>query len=309
MSDLSVVIPTHNRKEILRRSLEALLDQTLPPESYEIVIVDDGSTDETETMVRGMMLTSPASLRYFYQSNKGPAAARNLGIEEAEAEVILLIDDDVIASSSLLHTHLQGHQAGSRIAILGKTEIHPEITLTPFLEFIMASELLVAFDRIERGQDVPYRYFVTSNVSLRKEHLWEVGMFDEVFKSPGYEDTELAYRLSQYGIQTIYNPRAVAYHLDPMTLESFIHRQRRVGRNAVLFQRKYPELRVASRGTTPRLLAAIVRHLFFQALFLLSRQKRFQWRAWKYQLDYHCLLGMREGWRSQRSGQQDGAIS
>ena len=303
MIDLSVVIPTHNRKEILRRSLEALFDQTLPHESYEIVIVDDGSTDETEARVREMMLTSPVRLRYYYQSNRGPAAARNLGIREAEAEVILLIDDDVIASPSLLRTHLQEHQAASRIAVLGKTEIHSEITPTPFLEFITASELLVAFDRIESGQDVPYRYFVTSNVSLRKEHLWEVGMFDEGFKSPGYEDTELAYRLSQHGIQTVYNPRAVAYHLDPMTLESFIHRQRRVGRNAVIFQRKHPELRVASRRTTPRLLAAMARHLFFQVLFLLSQEKRFQWRAWKYQLDYHCLLGMREGWRSQRSGQ------
>ena len=77
--DLSVVIPTHNRKEILRRSLKALLDQTLPHESYEIVIVDDGSTDETENMVRRMVPTSPVRIRYYYQSNKGPAAARNLG--------------------------------------------------------------------------------------------------------------------------------------------------------------------------------------------------------------------------------------
>ena len=88
---LSVIIPTYNRKDILRESLTSLFNQTLSSEKYEIIVIDDGSIDETGDMVKELIPKSPVILKYFRQENKGPASARNLGILNAQGKIILFI--------------------------------------------------------------------------------------------------------------------------------------------------------------------------------------------------------------------------
>ena len=97
--EVSVVIPTYNRKERLKDTLESLFHQTIPKDQYEIIVVDDGSSDGTEELVQVMIKTSPCSLRYFKQKNQGQAAARNLGIKNAVAEIIGFTDDDCIVDA------------------------------------------------------------------------------------------------------------------------------------------------------------------------------------------------------------------
>jgi glycosyltransferase involved in cell wall biosynthesis len=79
--EISVIVPTYDRKNVLTRCLRALFDQNFPREKYEIIVIDDGSTDGTEDLVRKMATPSPCALRFFKQRKKRPTAARNVGLE------------------------------------------------------------------------------------------------------------------------------------------------------------------------------------------------------------------------------------
>src|SRR5579883_3479281 len=96
---LSVVIPTFNRADILKECLQALQHQNLPQEDYEIIVVDDGSTDETRKLLESSKLKN---LRFFHQKNQGQGVARNLGIQHAKGNIIVMIGDDIIVREDFL---------------------------------------------------------------------------------------------------------------------------------------------------------------------------------------------------------------
>ena len=135
---ITVVIPTYNRKEILRKCLAALFDQTLPKDDYEIVIVDDGSTDGTGEMVKAVAEDAPCGVRYFQQENRGPAAARNAGIRNAKGQIILFAGDDSIATPILLEEHADWHRRypNPNMAVLGYDTWSPEIEVRPFMQWL-----------------------------------------------------------------------------------------------------------------------------------------------------------------------------
>ena len=94
---VSVVIPTYNRKDMLKECLESLFNQTYPKERYEIIVVNDGSTDGTEEVLNEYAKKAPCAFKWFTQQNKGPCVARNLGVKNARGEIICFIDDDCVA--------------------------------------------------------------------------------------------------------------------------------------------------------------------------------------------------------------------
>ena len=94
MSKISVIIPTYNCGLYLGEAIESVLSQTF--QDHEIIVIDDGSTDDTKNIVRKYVLKYPEKIRYFYQKNMGPSAARNVGIREAEGEFIAFLDADDI---------------------------------------------------------------------------------------------------------------------------------------------------------------------------------------------------------------------
>ena len=106
---VSVVVPTHNRKEKLLACLDALARQSVLPQEFEVVVVDDGSTDGTREALE--VRRCPFALRYFSQEAAGPGAARNLGIERAAGELVLFIGDDILADERLIEEHLLAHAA------------------------------------------------------------------------------------------------------------------------------------------------------------------------------------------------------
>src|SRR5262245_25867711 len=91
--DLSIVVPTYNRRAGIERFLRALEEQTFPATRFEVVVVDDGSTDGTDAALAAMQ--TPYRLRVLHQENAGPAAARNAGLREAQGRLIVFLDDDV----------------------------------------------------------------------------------------------------------------------------------------------------------------------------------------------------------------------
>lgn len=239
---LSVIIPTCNRSELLVRALSKLLDaQTASPRDYEVVVVDDGSSDDTPEAVAG--LRAPASrLRYCRQESRGPAAARNLGLREAKGDTILFTGDDCFPEPHLIEEHLQAHRREAEVGVLGHVAWHPDLPLTPLMMFLEEG-VQFGFGLIKDPENVPYWAFYTANCSVRRHWIEEAGGFDEAFRYPAYEDIELAYRMHKNGLRIVYRPGALTYHYHPPTLEEHLRRQRLCGRAAGLFYRKHPELK------------------------------------------------------------------
>ncbi|WP_447603135.1 glycosyltransferase [Nitrospira sp. Nam80] len=241
---LSVVIPTYNRRAILRKTLLAFASQTLAHDQFEVIVVDDGSSDDTVDMVR--RFKSSFALRLEPQPHQGANAARNRGIHAARGGVIIISGDDMVPEPRFLEAHLAFHRQhpAETDAMLGFIDWSPEISVTPFMRYLVSPEggQQFAFHEVKNGK-ADFRLFYTSNVSLKRGLLLrQPVLFDTDFTYPAYDDTELGYRLAKQGMQLHYNALAVTCHHHEMTVEGFIERQRKAGHMAVLLARKHPAL-------------------------------------------------------------------
>lgn len=259
---LSVVIPTYNRAEWLKRVIESLLNQTY--QDFEIIVVDDGSVDGTESLIRDVMKNAPRELVYIRQENQGPATARNAGIKHAKGELILFIDDDVLPAPNLLEEHISGHQQhhGENIAIVGSVVCAPEVRVSPFMRWLINEGPWFWHSREENGARLDYRCLCTANVSLNRRLMLKKGMFDESFR-PFFEDIELGYRFEQQNVQIILNKNAIGYHLREETFQKWCDRVILSGQSAAVFYTKWP----AAATSLPRstlnvrtVLGGIVKH-------------------------------------------------
>jgi GT2 family glycosyltransferase len=231
--DLSVVIPTYNQADLLKESLLSLVDQTLSPQTYEIVVVDDGSTDQTATVLRGF---GPPVRVVRLPANRGRSAARNAGIRAADAPLVALVDSDIIVGRDFLSTHLEAHrQHGNGILSRGPV--------------IDVSDVATARDgQLPKLVSSP-AYLTTANVALAKDALLRAGLFDEHFPGYGWEDFDLGFRLKRLGIKRVFCRQAVAFHVDPNQDRSdrmgdLLAKESARAASAAYFYRKHPTLGV-----------------------------------------------------------------
>jgi glycosyltransferase involved in cell wall biosynthesis len=235
---LSVVVPTYNRLDMLIRVLAALEGQDAAPE-FEIIVVDDGSTDATAaTMSRRRNIT------FRSQPNNGPGKARNHGVSLATGRFVVFIGDDTVPEPRFLAEHARVHQESGDdplVACLGYTGWPREARVTAFMDYINDYGLQFGYKLIENGAVVPFNFFYTSNISIDRQLLAD-HPFDTTFPSAAWEDIELAYRLDAKGLKIHYNAQAVTRHHHPMTVDSFARRQYTVGKSGAIFYRKHPEL-------------------------------------------------------------------
>ena len=237
----SVVIPTYRRTQTLFPVLDALARQESAPE-FEVVVVDDGSGDDTSDRLAGYRPSYP--FRFFTQDNGGPASARNRGVREARGRIVLFLGDDTVPEPQLLAVHGRAHAEKREypVAVLGYTTWPRDLRVSPFLHQINEYGLQFGYGLIRDPEQVPFNFFYTSNVSLPRELLLEAGLFDTSFPHAAWEDIEVAYRLMQRGMRMLYRPEAVARHHHDITFASFRRRQEKAGEAAAIFYRKHPEL-------------------------------------------------------------------
>ncbi|MGI0134963.1 MAG: glycosyltransferase family 2 protein [Candidatus Micrarchaeaceae archaeon] len=212
--NLTVIVPTYNRKTILKKTLEAYGQQTAGNEILEILVVDDGSTDGTGHLVSEFARTSAFPIRYLQQKNSGLAAARNHGIREARGKVILFADDDIIPAPNMVAEHLAWHRKypDLKTGVLGNVPYSPEVNPTPFQQWWGAGGVHFNPPYMYPEKGVSFSFLVFGNTSVKSEFLREIGAFDENFRTWGCEDTDYAYRLVQKGGKVLFNPDAVGYH-------------------------------------------------------------------------------------------------
>jgi glycosyltransferase involved in cell wall biosynthesis len=248
----SVVIPTYNRGEKLIECLEALFNQAYNKKEFEIVVMDDGSQDDTQKILKKLQKESPVSLRVFHQSNQGQGVARNRGIAESVGEIILFIGDDIVVIKDFLKAHDDLHIAHPEwnAGVLGFITWHPKIPMTPLMKFAESAGAIFGkvgghqfgFDLLEGKETADYRFFYTSNISLKREIL-ERFKFDPWFSGYGWEDIELGYRITKHaGFVLYYEPSAIAYHDHPMSSKQWADRMKEIGYSSQLLHSKYPEL-------------------------------------------------------------------
>jgi GT2 family glycosyltransferase len=249
---LTVVIPTHNRATTLAGCLRALFAQRPVPFAWTIAVVDDGSDDATPAVVASIAREAPVPVSYLRQAASGPAAARNLGMRQASAAIVLFIGDDIIAEPTLVEEHGRWHErhADPAVAVLGTVTWSPALAVTPYMRWLELSGNQFDYERIRGREDVdPARFLYTANLSLKRDFIASTGeWFDERFKHALLEDIDLGRRLAARGLRLKYNPSAVAYHDHAVTLAAYARRIERSSEYWVLLERKGAERTGAAAG-------------------------------------------------------------
>ncbi|MBW4473876.1 MAG: glycosyltransferase family 2 protein [Stenomitos rutilans HA7619-LM2] len=254
----SVVIPTYNRKPILEKCLKALEHQQFDAGAiagYEIVVVDDGSTDGTVDWLQANASTYP-HVRLFQQDHQGPAAARNLGVEKASGDTIIFIDSDLVVTEGFLQAHADGLQRGQGPGGKSQKQLNTQHSTlntqhsplpTPIFTYgrvINTANFDNPTAETYKITDFSAAYFATGNVAIARVWLEKAGLFDTRFQLYGWEDLELGVRLKQLGLTLIKCPDAVGYHWHPPfalnQLPNLIDKEIQRGKMGVLFYQKHP---------------------------------------------------------------------
>lgn len=234
--NLSVIICTYNRADLLAGSIRTLDKQEgINPGEYEIIVVDDGSTDDTHARVKN--LNMDVEVRYFHKDWGGRSEARNLGIQNARGDVVLFVDDDILAPPCFLKSHLKEYESGMNIVVRGP--------------IVNVAEYKIIPDFKPKPHHFSGAFFCTCNASTWRDTLVRVGGFDTDFKEYGFEDNEIGWRLREAGCKVRFCMSAYIFHYKPyegkeksVVLEEMKKRARELGRSAAIYYRKHPHWKV-----------------------------------------------------------------
>ncbi|MBI5652671.1 MAG: glycosyltransferase family 2 protein [Chloroflexi bacterium] len=235
--NVSVIVPAFNAAATLAECLAALQTQTRAPD--EIIVVDDGSTDRTAELARA------SGARVLQQPNRGPAAARNLGAQNARGDLILFTDADCAPSPDWIAQMIAPFADAQVIATKGtyRTRQRELIARLTQLEFEMRYERMARLARID---------FVDSYAAAyRREIFLQAGGFDATFPVPSAEDVDLAFRLARRGCFMRFAPDAWVWHHHPTVLCMYLARKARYGWWRALLYLRYPEKIRGDAHTAP----------------------------------------------------------
>lgn len=226
--DLSVVVATYRRAEVLRETLARLAAQRLPAARFEVIVADDGSPDDTPDMVAAVTPHMPYALRYLRHDNRGPGYTENEGIRAARGDLVLLMADDIWAAPEMLEQHLATHarHPAAHIGVLGGVSQSPSLPATVLHRHWDPFQ----YGRFRDGEELDGVHFMACNVSVKRRFLLEHGLFLER-RGAAHEDIELGYRLRSRGLRLVYNAAARAEHHHAETLEGICRRAFERGRN------------------------------------------------------------------------------
>lgn len=238
--DVSVVIPSKDRADSLERCLVAATAQTLPPDRYEVLVVDDGPSRDTREVVERVAEKTEVPVRYLANKSPvhGPAAARNIGWHAASAPVVAFTDDDTLPDRDWLKSGAAEFERDPDVAGVAGRVVVP-LPMRPT-------------DHERDTAGLEQAEFITANAFYRKSTLEDVGGFDERFGSPWREDADLYYTLLERGEHLAVAPWAIVVHpTRPERWGSSLKQQGKTAYNALL-KKKHPTLYRDRLGTSPR---------------------------------------------------------
>jgi glycosyltransferase involved in cell wall biosynthesis/peptidoglycan/xylan/chitin deacetylase (PgdA/CDA1 family) len=237
VTDMTVVVATFNRAAELRVCLEALGRQTAPSETFEVVVVDDGSTDETPEMLSDY--AAPFALRVARQPNRGHPAAVNHGVSLAKSAHCLFLDDDIVADPDLVREHMRAQRESGGVLAIGKLRLRL-IRRSGGLVQYFAGWWEGHYRRLDEGKPPDFWAGYVGNMSTPTEAFRASGGADETL--PRSFDVELAYRLQNDGLRMVYLPRAGGEQRYSKGFRAIVRDFDRAGSAAPLLWRRHPEL-------------------------------------------------------------------
>ena len=276
---LSVIIPTHNRADILELCLNKITRQQ--GVDFEVIVVDDGSEDHTAKVAAGFK-----EVIYVKQKASHQGAARNKGAKRATGDILMFIGDDILTEPGFLMQHMNAHiqNPDESVVVLGYTTWDPFLESTSYMKFLEASGWQFAYHLLNPGfvnHPEPYKFFYTSNISLKKS-LFDKEKFNTKFKEYGWEDIELGYRLwARHEMRLYYEPDAVALHHHLTPDSALENHMRAVGHSAVLFEKLQPEVRVIPRGVKAFLLKIVTYPALIWLAHLGGKNMYFKLKSWQ----------------------------
>ncbi len=229
----TIQLCTYNRAALLERVLDACFEQTAGANAYEVVLVNDGSRDDTPDVIARARARAACRFEVIDQPNSGLAKGRNAGIARASGERIIFIDDDVLPIPSFVAEHLRSHERTPKAIVRGSA-INVE-----------------SFDDLPPPVwDIRHysgNFFWTTNVSVPLATIRAIGGFNESFSEYGWEDIDVGLRLRFGGVRATFNPRALVYHYKPRprsgSVEKMIAQARAQARTAVQLAGLHPHWR------------------------------------------------------------------
>lgn len=229
----TIQLCTFNRAALLERVLDACFEQSVPSDAYEVVLVNDGSSDDTPNVIERARARATCAFHVIDQPNSGLAKGRNAGIARANGERIIFIDDDVLPLPNFVEEHLRSH------------EQHP-------LAIVRGGAINVeSFDDLPppvwRVRDYSGNFFWTTNVSVPLATIRAIGGFNETFGEYGWEDIDVGLRLRFGGVKAVFNKLALVYHWKPRprsgNVEKMARQARAQARTAVQLVKIHPHWR------------------------------------------------------------------
>jgi GT2 family glycosyltransferase len=298
--DVSVLIPTYNRRDVILACLADLDRQTLASEQMEVVVIDDGSQDDTLAAVRAAAAGMRFKVVCETQPNAGPSAARNHAMRIATGRIFLIINDDTFATPGMVAAHLRRHdeQPSEEIAALGPLDISPKLPDSIFLHLHHDTYL----DNLPDRYDLGWRFFMTFNISAKAALLRRSDGFDTTLR--WHEDVEFGHRLARLGLRVLFVKEAIAYHYHPMDEAKYLRLADGDGTALARWYIRSPELlpdlvlmglhsaRLNTRAPRHKLADAMINRVTWPLWLGLARaligprrssamrlyQKLFQWR-------------------------------
>jgi cellulose synthase/poly-beta-1,6-N-acetylglucosamine synthase-like glycosyltransferase len=254
---ISVIIPAYNAASTIRDTIEALLNQNYPKNKYEIIVVDDGSEDNTVKIVK-----SYKRVRLIQQKHKGPAATRNLGAKKAKGSILLFTDSDCIPSRNWIRNMIESFKDSEIVGVSGTYKtLNKESIVARFIGYEIARN-----HEVMKKQK--YIDFIGSySAAYRKDIFLKFGGFDESFPIASGEDPELSFRISKAGYKMFFQPKAYVYHRHPDSLKKFLKQQFWRGYWRVLLYKKHTDKMFRHAYTPLRLYFEIA--LLGISIFLL----------------------------------------
>ncbi|MEM7517134.1 MAG: glycosyltransferase, partial [Planctomycetota bacterium] len=285
--ELSLLIPTYGRSEVVSALLKRLAEQTLDANKFEVVVVDDGSEIPIEIDASDY----PFPLELLRQENAGPASARNTGLRHCRAPLTLILNDDAVPAPDLCEQHLVAHatlkeKGREKCAVLGTFTFDEESLQSPFTQVLADSDLLFSFNQLQDRNLFNWHFFWTCNISLTTEALREVNGFDEeLFDRALCEDVELGYRLEKNGYRVLHWAAARCEHHHALSPESYRARSRNLGKYIARMYTKHEDKSLLWAYSAGRKLRDYLAQVQMTCENLFGAEEKFYARASQFETE------------------------
>jgi GT2 family glycosyltransferase len=238
---ISIVIPTKNRIDALRVTIDALARQDLDGHQAEIIVVDNGSTDGTTQWLGEVSSRFPIAIKTVVEAHPGVSAARNAGVRQAQFDLILFLNDDTTpVSNRLLTEHIAVHAYadGKEIAVLGLITYPPEDMTDPFMRWLN-DDAQFDYARLDGGESPRAPHFFTAHISFPRAAFVRAGGMDERLQF-GFEDAALGHRIELQGVPIRYHPELIVHHHHQINVPEWHRRGKAMGKAGWHINYLYP---------------------------------------------------------------------